>query len=87
MEDPTAGGPVDALEHMSRRAREIGHDINNCLGVMTGRAELALMHVDRGNAEKARSGLQTVLEQAEKMTALVASLRTLKEEAEAQARG
>ncbi|MBZ0268110.1 hypothetical protein K8I85_08135 [bacterium] len=87
MDESTTGGGADAVELMSRRAREIGHEINNCLGVITGRSELALMQLDRGNPDKARKGVQTVLDQMERMGALVDSLRTLKEDAEAASRG
>jgi hypothetical protein len=64
---------------MSLRARQIGHDLNNCLGVVGGRAELALIQLERGNAEAARRGVQTILDQMEKLTAIADSLRRLKE--------
>ena len=74
-----AGAAGSAVERMSLRAREIGHDLNNCFGIVGGRAELALVQLDRGNVEAARKGVQTILDQMEKMNALADALRRLDE--------
>ena len=75
MSDSTTGAPGDATEGNSLEARQIGHDLNNCLGIVRGRAELALVQLDRGNAEAARKGLQAIVDQMDKMSALADSLR------------
>jgi hypothetical protein len=47
---------------VAEEAGRIGHDLNNCLGVVSGRAELIRMHLDRGNAEGARKGIEAMKE-------------------------
>ncbi|GJM45565.1 MAG: hypothetical protein DHS20C21_24070 [Gemmatimonadota bacterium] len=74
---PDSVEPDDLPTAMQRRARQVGHDLNNAIGVVSGRAELALIHIQRGNAEGAEKGLQVILEQIERMQALSASLREL----------
>jgi signal transduction histidine kinase len=69
--------PNDRAESMGRVAREIGHDLNNCLGIVGGRAELVLMHLDRGQADSARKGLEVILGQVERMKELSDALREL----------
>jgi len=63
---------------MGEEARRIGHDLNNCLGVIIGRAELTRMHVERGNADGARRGLEVILAHAERIKALADELRGLR---------
>ncbi len=74
---PEAAPPDDLPAAMLQRACQVGHDLNNAIGVVGGRAELALMQIDRGNAENARKGLQVILDQIDKMRALSESLRKL----------
>jgi nitrogen-specific signal transduction histidine kinase len=84
MEKPRAGIPEaagDVATRMSQRARQIGHDLNNCLGVVGGRAELVLLQLARGNTDAARKGVQTIIDQMDRMNGLVDSLRRLQDEA------
>lgn len=84
MDEPKTGADEvagDIGTRMSLKARQIGHDLNNCLGVVSGRAELAMMQLDRGNLDGARKGVQTILDQMDKMSGLADSLRRLKDEA------
>ena len=67
----------DLPARMDARARKIGHDLNNCLGVVGGRAELVLMQLGRGNTEGARKGVEVILDQMTKMGTLTESLRHL----------
>ena len=75
--DEARAGSFDTATRMELRARQIGHDLNNCLGVVGGRAELILLQLDRGNAEAAGQGVRVILDQMKKMKALVDSLRRL----------
>ncbi|HMB71355.1 MAG TPA: hypothetical protein VKU85_18740 [bacterium] len=72
-----AGASDDRAAAMARRARKIGHDLNNSIGVIGGRAELALLQIGKGNPEAARKGIQVILDQIDKMSALTDSLRSL----------
>jgi len=82
MSDPAPGSapeaPTDLVTRMGEDARRIGHDLNNVLGVISGRAELMVMHLDRGNADGARKGVEVILGQMEKMKALSDELRNLR---------
>ena len=66
-----------AVERMQENARRIGHDMNNCLGIVGGRAELLVMHLDRENLEGARKGVDIILGQMDRMKELSGSLRDL----------
>ena len=70
--------PADRVGRMGEEAGRIGHDLNNVLGVISGRAELMLMHLDRGNAGGARKGVEVILGQMDKMKALSDELRNLR---------
>ncbi|MGQ0720692.1 MAG: hypothetical protein ACT4PE_03845 [Candidatus Eiseniibacteriota bacterium] len=63
---------------VAEEAGRIGHDLNNCLGVVSGRAELIRMHLDRGNADGARKGIEAILGQMERMKELSDALRELR---------
>jgi signal transduction histidine kinase len=73
----TAPSGEDPAAWMGQEARRIGHDLNNCLGVVGGRAELLRMHLDRGNVESARKGVDVILGQMDRMKALSDELRDL----------
>jgi signal transduction histidine kinase len=73
------GGPADRAATLAEEAGRIGHDLNNCLGVIVGRAELARMNLDRGNADAARKGLEVILTQTERMRQLTDELRGLRQ--------
>jgi signal transduction histidine kinase len=75
---PDEPAPGDRAARMGEDARRIGHDLNNCLGVIVGRTELARMHLERGNVDGARKGLDVILSQSERIKALADELRTLK---------
>jgi len=83
MSDPASGSapevPTDPVTRMGEDARRIGHDLNNVLGVISGRAELMLMHLDRGNSDGARKGVEVILGQMDKMKALSNELRNLRD--------
>ncbi len=66
---------ADPAGWMGQEARRIGHDLNNCLGVVSGRAELLRMHLDRGNLDGARKGVDVILGQMERMKTLSDELR------------
>jgi signal transduction histidine kinase len=71
-----AVGPVgDRAQRLADEAGRIGHDLNNCLGIVGGRAELLRMHLDRGNVEGARQGVDAILGQMERMRELTDALR------------
>jgi signal transduction histidine kinase len=63
---------------VAEEAGRIGHDLNNCLGVVSGRAELMRMHLERGNAEGVRKGIEAILGQMERMKELSDALRELR---------
>ena len=71
--------PRDRASVLAEEAGRIGHDLNNCLGVIVGRAELARMHLARGNAEAAQKGLEVILAQTERMRQLTDELRGLRQ--------
>ena len=70
--------PERRVQRMGQIAREIGHDLNNCLGVVGGRAELLVMHLDRGDSEGARRGVEVILKQMDRMKELSNALRELR---------
>ena len=69
---------ADVAERMESAARDIGHDLNNCLGIIGGRAELVLMYLDQGRIDGARKGIEVVLGQVERMKELTDSIRELR---------
>lgn len=75
---PDAGSGTDRAARLGEEARRIGHDLNNCLGVLVGRAELARLHLDRGNVDGARKGLDVILAHTERIKALADELRGLR---------
>jgi nitrogen-specific signal transduction histidine kinase len=76
---PEGDAPADRLTALADEARRIGHDLNNCLGVVVGRAELARMHLSRGNEDGARKGIDVILSQTDRMRQLVDELRSLQQ--------
>ncbi len=75
---PEPAGETDRAARLGEEARRIGHDLNNCLGVLVGRAELARLHLDRGNLDGARKGLEVILAHTERIKALADELRALR---------
>jgi len=75
--EPTPAA-ADRAERLGEEARRIGHDLNNCLGVVGGRAELVRMQLERGNVEAARKGLDVILAQMDRMKQLSDALRELR---------
>jgi len=59
-------------------AGEIGHELNNQLGIISGRAELARMHLDRGRLDDARAGFEIILRQIDRMRILSERLRGMR---------
>jgi len=59
-------------------AGEIGHELNNQLGIISGRAELARMHLDRGRVEDVRAGFDIILRQIDRMRLLSERLRGMR---------
>jgi signal transduction histidine kinase len=78
---PSGVAEGDRAARLGEEARRIGHDLNNCLGVISGRAELARIHLDRGDADGARRGLEIILAQAERIKKLADELRELRHRA------
>jgi signal transduction histidine kinase len=76
--DARPAAPAERAERMGEEARRIGHDLNNCLGVVSGRAELMQMHLERGNADGVKKGIDAILGQMERMKELSDSLRELR---------
>jgi signal transduction histidine kinase len=79
----TPPGPEDAAvadraARLGEEARRIGHDLNNCLGVIVGRAELARLHLDRGNLDGVRKGIDVILGHSERIKRLSDELRALR---------
>lgn len=75
--EPPARVP-DLADWMGQEARRIGHDLNNCLGVVGGRAELMSLHLDRGKLDDVRRGIEVVLGQMQRMQELTEELRALR---------
>ncbi|HET9885920.1 MAG TPA: hypothetical protein VFR10_00305 [bacterium] len=59
-------------------AGEIGHELNNQLGIISGRAELARMHLDRGRIDDVRAGFDIILRQIDRMRLLSERLRGMR---------
>jgi len=59
-------------------AGEIGHELNNQLGIISGRAELARMHLDRGRVDDVRAGFDIILRQIDRMRLLSERLRGMR---------
>ena len=78
--NPPAAEPAvaDRAARMGEEARRIGHDLNNCLGVIVGRAELARLHLDRGNVDGVRKGIDVILGHSERIKQLADQLRNLR---------
>jgi nitrogen-specific signal transduction histidine kinase len=80
---PTSSGPPgdgdDAARRMSEEARKIGHDLNNCLGIIGGRTELMAMYLDQGKIDAARRGVDVILGQMDRMRELTDRLRNLRD--------
>ncbi len=60
-------------------AAEIGHDLNNHLGIVSGRAELARMHLQRGRTEDVQAGLDVILRQMDRMRLISERLRGMRQ--------
>jgi signal transduction histidine kinase len=73
------GGPADRAAAIAAEAGRIGHDLNNCLGVIVGRTELARMHLERGNVEGVLKGLEVILGQTDRMRQLADELRAFRQ--------
>jgi signal transduction histidine kinase len=80
-ENAGAAPPADRADRIAEEARRIGHDLNNCLGVVGGRAELMRLHADRGDAEAIRKGVEAILGQMDRMKVLSDELRELRDRA------
>ena len=76
--DTPPADPRAHIDWMGEKARKVGHDLNNCLGIVSGRSELVLMHLDQGNVEKARGGVEVILGQMDRMKELSDLLRNLR---------
>lgn len=61
-------------------AAEIGHELNNQLGIVSGRAELARLYLDRGRVEDVRAGVDVILRQMDRMRLLSERLRGMRQE-------
>jgi hypothetical protein len=70
--------PLDRADWMGEEARRIGHDLNNCLGVVGGRAELMAIYLQRGKTEDVARGVEVILGQIERMRELSERLRNLR---------
>lgn len=70
-EDPRV---VEILE----AARRIGHDLNNVLGILGGRAELLQIHLQKGKPEEAARGAEIILNQVERIRGFSEALRDLR---------
>ncbi len=79
MDETRSPAELDQVNRMAERARQVGHDLNNCLGVVGGRAELIAMYLGRGNSEGAQKGIDVILQQMAKMQELTDQLRTLED--------
>ena len=66
------------VRSFSEIAGEIGHELNNQLGIISGRAELARMHLDRGRVEEVRAGFEIILRQIDRMRLLSERLRGMR---------
>jgi C4-dicarboxylate-specific signal transduction histidine kinase len=60
-------------------AAEIGHDLNNHLGIVSGRTELARMHLQRGRTEDVQAGLEVILRQMDRMRLISERLRGMRQ--------
>jgi hypothetical protein len=70
--------PLDRADWMGEEARRIGHDLNNCLGVVAGRAELMAIYLERGKIDDVGRGIEVILGQIERMRELSDRLRSLR---------
>ncbi len=60
-------------------AAEIGHDLNNHLGIISGRAELARMHLQRGRLDDVQTGVDVILRQMDRMRLIAERLRGMRQ--------
>jgi signal transduction histidine kinase len=72
---PSSGSGSRSLGEI---AAEIGHDLNNLVGVIGGRSELALLQLGRGRAEEAQRCLEAVRSQLPRLQLLAERLRGLR---------
>ena len=75
---PEEAGVADRASALADEARRIGHDLNNCLGVIVGRAELARLHLERGNPDGAAKGIEVILAQTDRIRQLADQLRNFR---------
>jgi signal transduction histidine kinase len=68
----------DREARLGEDARRIGHDLNNSIGVLLGRAELMRIHLERGDPDGVRKGIDVILAQVERMKELADELRSLR---------
>ncbi len=61
-------------------AAEIGHELNNQIGIVSGRAELARVFLDRSRTDDVRAGLDVILRQMDRMRVLAERLRGMRQE-------
>lgn len=69
---------IDRATRLGEHARRIGHDLNNAIGVLLGRAELMRMYLERGDAEGVQKGIDVILAQVERMKELANEMRGLR---------
>jgi signal transduction histidine kinase len=55
-------------------AAEVAHEANNYLAALSGRAQLLMMGLARGNTEKVQEHVQVILDQAERLAVLTKGL-------------
>jgi hypothetical protein len=77
-EERTGETLEDQLLRIQEAARELGHDFNNCLGIVSGRAELISMYLSKGNLEGVKKGVDVILRQMDRMKELTDALRNLR---------
>lgn len=55
-------------------AAEVAHEANNYLAALSGRAQLLMMGMSRGNTEKIQQHIQVILDQADRLAVLTKGL-------------
>ena len=78
VETAAPGPPLDRADRVADAARRIGHDFNNCLGVVGGRTELLSIYLERGKIEDVKRGIEVIMGQLERMRQLSDELRGLR---------
>jgi signal transduction histidine kinase len=76
---PPPGPPLDRADRLADEAKRIGHDLNNCLGVVGGRTELLSIYLDRGKVDDMKRGIDVIMGQLERMKELSDELRGLRQ--------